>query len=297
MRRGVVQRVGRAAHQAVRLRDGPGFDLRLAGVVAHRAAGARAQPGRQRRQKLVGQPLHFLERQVADRAEHQPVGAHLLLQKGVEVGGLEAAHAVAGAQNVHAQRVVAEHDGIEIIDDGVFRRVLVHAHLLQNHAPLLLHLAAGKDGVEGEVGEQLKRALEVRAQQRGVEADFFLGGVGVQLAAHGFEAVEDVEALALFGAFEGHVLPEVGQALLVRGFIARADVEQKAAVRNFSVQYLLVQQADTIGVFENFVIGHKGTKVRNGLGHWYNHRRTKKLPGGHWQASVGPAELFGPAAI
>ena len=38
--------------------------------------------------------------------------------------------------------------------------------------------------MKGEVRQQFKSPLEVRAEQGRVEADFFLGGVGVQFAAH-----------------------------------------------------------------------------------------------------------------
>ena len=164
-----------------------------------------------------------------------------------------------------AQWVPFKDDFVEPVNNGILRGVIVHAHFLQNHAALLFQLPGRKHRVERQVGEQLKRPLKMRAEQGRIEADFLLGGVGVQFAAHRFEAVEDVEALALFGAFKRHVLPEVGQALLVWGLIARANVEQKATVRNLGVQHLLMQQADTVRIFVKMIVGHKFTKIRRAV--------------------------------
>ena len=50
------------------------------------------------------------------------------------------------------------------------------------------------------------------------------------------------------------------------GFVAAAHVEHKAAVGNFGVQHLLVQQADAVGVFVEVVVSHRRGKGTAGAG-------------------------------
>ena len=63
---------------------------------------------------------------------------------------------------------------------------------------------------------------------------------------------------ALSGAFKGHVLPEMGQAKLVRGFVAAAYVQDKAAVRNFGMGNLLVYNPDAVGQGMQVMVRHSG---------------------------------------
>ena len=62
-------------------------------------------------------------------------------------------------------------------------------------------------------------------QYLGVEADQFLGGEGVQVAADGIDRPRDVLGRAVRGALEHHVLDEMGDAVLLRGLAARPGAD------------------------------------------------------------------------
>ena len=149
-----------------------------------------------------------------------------------------------------------KHHSVELVHHGIVRGVEVHGHLLQNHPPLFLDLPGRKHGVEGDVGEQVKSLIEVLVKHGGVEADFFFGGVGVQLPPQRLQPVDDVKRFALSGAFEGHVLPKVRQPLLVLLLIAAADVEHEAAVGNLGGAYLLVEYPNAVGQGMKMIIRH-----------------------------------------
>jgi hypothetical protein len=89
-----------------------------------------------------------------------------------------------------------------------------------------------------------------------VEADFFFRRVGIQFTAHRLQPVEDVKRFSLAGAFKGHMFPEVRNALLVGFFVAAANVQRKAAVRNFGVGNLLVHQLDAVGQGIYLIVFH-----------------------------------------
>ncbi len=66
-----------------------------------------------------------------------------------------------------------------------------------------------------------------------------------------------MEGLALGGAFESHVLPEVGQPLLVLVFIAAADIEHEATVGDLGRGDLLVEYPDAVGQGMEVIIRHQ----------------------------------------
>jgi hypothetical protein len=49
-----------------------------------------------------------------------------------------------------------------------------------------------------------------------------------------------MKGLALFGAFKGHVFPEVGQSQLIRVFIPAANIQDKATVGYFCMRNLFM---------------------------------------------------------
>ena len=61
-------------------------------------------------------------------------------------------------------------------------------------------------------------------QDRSIEADLFLGGIGIELTTYGINPVQDMKCFSLTGSLEGHMLPEMGNPLLCRRFISAADI-------------------------------------------------------------------------
>ena len=76
--------------------------------------------------------------------------------------------------------------------------------------------------MEDEVGEDVEGFGGVLVQDLDIEADGFLAGEGVEIAADAVDLTGDVLGGAGGGAFEDHVLDEVGEAVF-RGRVRHAS--------------------------------------------------------------------------
>ncbi len=99
------------------------------------------------------------------------------------------------------------------------------------------------------------------AQDRRIETDLFFGGIGVEFTTQGFQAIDDVVGFAPFGAFKGHMLPEMGQSLLIGEFVPTTDIQHHTQVGNFGVSDLIMHYADAVGQFNQLKILHGSAKL------------------------------------
>ena len=113
----------------------------------------------------------------------------------------------------------------ELLGAQVVGGVLVHVDLLQDDPPLGLHRGLGEGGVVDHVTEDVRGLGQVLVQHPGIEAGALLGGEGVHLAADGVGLPGDVLGGAGGGAFEEHVLNEMGRAGLRRGLLPGAAAD------------------------------------------------------------------------
>lgn len=74
-----------------------------------------------------------------------------------------------------------------------------------------------------------------------MDAGFFLGGEGIEVAAHVVEAAQDVVGLSVLGAFEDGVLHEMGEAILMRQLITRASFHHQGEVGDFALFFFMYQ--------------------------------------------------------
>ena len=145
----------------------------------------------------------------------QPLAGHLLQSGGP-------------AQNGPPQGVALVHRHGQPLGAQVLRGVLVHADLLQNDAPLHLHVPLVKAGGKEHVAQQVHRPVQMAVQAAGIITGVLLGGVGVHLAADGVHLPGQVSGGAGSGALKGHVLNEVGSAVLRGQLVAGARPHKKA---------------------------------------------------------------------
>ena len=142
------------------------------------------------------------------------------------------AEPVLRAEYVVAEGMRAEHHVLEAVVNQLGRRVVVALYFVAHHLDFLLHLGLRIRAVQHYVGKQIDGARHMLAQQRRVEHRVLLVGEGVEVAAHPFEAVQDLHGAAARRALERHVLAEVGQALLARQLVARACAHGVAAIHH-----------------------------------------------------------------
>ena len=82
--------------------------------------------------------------------------------------------------------------------------------------------------MEDEVGQKVKCWSNIVVQNLDIEADGFFPGEGVEIASDGVGFAGELVGGARGGAFEDHVLDEVGDAVEGEGFVAGAGVDPDA---------------------------------------------------------------------
>ena len=193
--------------------------------------------------QVVHIPLGKAARQGHHDVPGQVVGGHVRLQPGTGhllQGGLP-------AQDGPGQGGAVVHPGGQPLGAQVLRVVLIHADLLQHHAPLGLHILLGELGGEKHVAQDVCRLGQVGVQHPGVEAGGLLGGVGVDLAPHRVHLSGQVGGGAAGGALEEHVLDKVGCAVLRRLLLAAAGAHIDAQGRRADGGDVLCEDAHAVG--------------------------------------------------
>jgi hypothetical protein len=126
------------------------------------------------------------------------------------------------------------------------RVVLVDLDLFQNHAALALDLRRGEDRVEHQVSEYIQRNGHVFGQRLDVEADGFLAGEGVQVAANRIHLAGNVLRGAGACALEEHVLHKMGDAVGLRRLAAGAGFDPHAHGHRTHVLHALGQNDQAV---------------------------------------------------
>ncbi len=106
--------------------------------------------------------------------------------------------------------------------------VLVHLDLFEDDAALAGNFLGGEDGIEDEVGEDVEGGRDVLVQHLHVEADGFLAGEGVEIAADGVDFASDALRGAGFRPFKDHVLDKMRDAIQLRHFVTGAGAHPDA---------------------------------------------------------------------
>src|SRR5208283_4039860 len=141
---------------------------------------------------------------------------------------LELLHGFFGSQDRLAQGVVLPEIMSEDFVDEVVGIVLVHFDLFEDDAAFAGYVLGGECGMKHQVGENLKRNWNVFVEHLDAEADALFGGEGVHVAADAVDLAGNLLGGAVLGAFEDHVLDEVGDAVDLRGLVAGTGLEPNA---------------------------------------------------------------------
>jgi len=85
----------------------------------------------------------------------------------------------------------------------------------------------------------------VLPEESTVNAGFFLGGVGIDLAAHILHPAEDMIGGTFLRAFEKHMFQQVRNPVLFGHLISRSGVDHEPAMGNRTF-HMKMDQADAI---------------------------------------------------
>ena len=108
----------------------------------------------------------------------------------------------------------------ENVVQEIFGIVQVHLDFFEDDLALFLHVVGIELGTQNEIGDNVKGDGQMVIEDFGVEADLFFRSERVEHAAYRIHFAGDGFGGAAFGAFEDHVLDEMGQAVFFRDFAA-----------------------------------------------------------------------------
>ena len=173
------------------------------------------------------------------------------------------------AQGGAAHGLIAIGGGLEVVEDDVVGRVVGLPDLLQDHAALALHLLRREGGMGEDVAQDVGGERQVVLQHLGVVGGVLPRRVGVEVAADILDLPRDGGGVALLGALEGHVLQDVGDAVLLGAFVPGAGMDIGA---------------DRGGLHAGHGVGNDGQAVgearqAHGIAHGFGRSSTRSGPG------------------
>ncbi len=152
-----------------------------------------------------------------------------------------------GAQDRLAQGMIFPEILGEDFVDEVVGVVLVHLDFFEDDAALAGDVLGGERRVQNQVGENIKCNRNMLVEHLDVKADTFFRGEGVHVAADGIDLAGDLLGGAVLGAFEDHVLDEMGDAVRLRRLVARTGLKPNADGSRADVLHLLGDHGEAVG--------------------------------------------------
>ena len=186
-------------------------------------------------QSLLDKLHQFLEIDIPISEEYRIIRPVKLPCETQRILRLESPNLLGCAQDIMPQRRTLEEDILELIIYQFGRRIIIALYLIADHLHLLIYFRLRINRVEDDVGKQVHGPCDVLLQDGGVIHRALLVGVGIQVAAHTLQTVENVPGFSAFGALEGDVLAEVSQALLARFLVAGTGIYLIAAVHHLAI--------------------------------------------------------------
>ncbi len=114
-----------------------------------------------------------------------------------------------GSEDRPAERVILPELADEDLVDQVVRRVLHHADLFEDDAPLHLDVGLREARAEDDVGQQIERDVDLLVEHVRVEGGVLLPREGVHVPAENVDDAGDVGRRTALGPLEDQVLEEM----------------------------------------------------------------------------------------
>ena len=198
--------------------------------------------------EMFGHQVHeLLVLQMTGGGNDHVAGRKTLLVEIQHRIALELLDRVFGPEDGLAQRMVfPEILGKDFVDQ-VVGIVLVHLDFFEDHAALAADVGGVEDRVQHQVAENVHGDGQMLVQHLDVEADAFLGGEGVHVAADGVDLARNFLGAAVLRALEDHVLDEVRDAVPLQIFVAGAGLDPDSDRGGANVLHLLGNKDQPVG--------------------------------------------------
>ena len=174
--------------------------------------------------------FHLLFFQRSHHGKGHFPGDETVLYKSEQVFGGDFLHAAFGAQDGRGKRMTGKQGLLETVVHIVRRTVFVRFDLIDHHPLLRADLLFGERGVRSQLQQQRGRLRQVFLQHGGVKDDFFLGGIGVQLAAQAVEVAVDGRGALVPCPFEYRVFGKMGDPVRKSFLVPGAAADAQGAI-------------------------------------------------------------------
>src|SRR5215471_1321620 len=151
------------------------------------------------------------------------------------------------SQNRLAKRVILpEILGKDFVNQ-VVGIVLVHLDFFEDDTTLAADVLDVEGRIEHQVTKHVHGDGQMLVKDLDIEADTLLGGEGVHVSTDGIDLAGYVLGTAMLGAFEDHVLNEMGDTIPLGVFVTGASLDPNAHRNGADVLHLLCDHRQAIG--------------------------------------------------
>ncbi len=137
-------------------------------------------------------------------------------------------HALGGAENGTAERMLGPCPPLQQVEDQIVGRVVRGGDLLQDHVALALQLLPIEHRIDEDVGQHIESQPPVVLENPRVIGGVLHGRRCIDVAARCLDLLGDVAGRASLRALEGHMLEEMRDPVLHRLLVARAGPDPDA---------------------------------------------------------------------
>ena len=191
--------------------------------------------------------INWLVGEIAGGGDDDVIRGVPLAEPVVQSGALEGIDRFARAENGFAEGVAApEIFGEELVNE-VLGIVAGHFDFFEDHGFFARDFIGRKGRSENHVGDDVEGGGKVLVEHARVVADQLFRREGVEHAADAVGFARDILGGAAGGAFEDHVLDEVGDAVELDGLAARAVLQPYAHGDAADVRHRLSNDDEAVG--------------------------------------------------
>src|SRR4029078_8924639 len=213
-------------------------------------------PGWRARGQVPEQPLSLAPQRImlniAGSRHHHAGGPIIAVAPSENLFPRHASDQIMDAQNGPTEPMRAESSTLRQIEDQIVRRVAGRPDLLQDNVALALELVGIENRLGQDVGQDVEGLGPVVLEDAGIVGRGFHAGRRIYFAAGGFDLFRNGLGRAPLGSLEGHVLEEMGYAVLVRQFVAGTGLYPDAERHRLEMRHAMRYDMQTVIQTRNF---------------------------------------------
>src|SRR5262245_28825113 len=184
---------------------------------------------------------------LAGGGQHHARGAVVGLEETAQGTGAETRHALGRAENGPTDRLLGKGGVLQELVGDLVGAVAGGGDLLQDDLALTLELLLGVARQLQDIRENIESDADIGFEHPGKVGGGLQAGGGVELAADRLDLLGDIAGAAPLRALEGHVLEQMGDAVLGQGLVPGTGGHPNAERHGFHMRHMVRHHAQTVG--------------------------------------------------